>query len=42
MFLCMFVGGLYVFRYLGTEVLEARVAANEAERQRREDARLRG
>jgi hypothetical protein len=28
LFLCMFVGGLYVFRYLGTDVLEKRV--NEA------------
>jgi uncharacterized membrane protein YbhN (UPF0104 family) len=40
MFLCMFVGGMYVFRYLGTDVLEKRVAANEAERLRREEARL--
>ncbi|MEJ7729896.1 MAG: flippase-like domain-containing protein [Polyangiaceae bacterium] len=39
MFLCMFVGGIYVFRYLGTDVLEERVAANEAERLRREEAR---
>jgi uncharacterized protein (TIRG00374 family) len=26
LFLCMFVGGLYVFRYLGTDVLEKRVS----------------
>jgi len=25
LFLCMFVGGIYVFRYLGTDVLEERV-----------------
>lgn len=33
MFLCMFVGGVYVFRYLGTDVLEARV--KEAEQARK-------
>jgi glycosyltransferase 2 family protein len=32
LFLCMFVGGLYVFRYLGTDVLEARVKQTEAEK----------
>lgn len=33
LFLCMFVGGLYVFRYLGTDVLERRAKeAEEAER----------
>jgi hypothetical protein len=33
LFLCMFVGGLYVFRYLGTDVLEKRVKeAEEAKR----------
>jgi hypothetical protein len=40
LFLCMFVGGLYVFRYLGTDVLEERVKANEQERKRIEDERL--
>ncbi|MBX3198935.1 MAG: flippase-like domain-containing protein [Labilithrix sp.] len=30
LFLCMFVGGVYVFRYLGTDVLEKRIAENEA------------
>jgi uncharacterized protein (TIRG00374 family) len=34
LFLCMFVGGIYVFRYLGTDVLEERVKATEAERVR--------
>jgi uncharacterized membrane protein YbhN (UPF0104 family) len=33
LFLCMFVGGAYVFRYLGTDVLERRAKeAEEAER----------
>lgn len=32
MFLCMFVGGIYVFRYLGTDVLEQRIKATEAEK----------
>lgn len=31
LFLCMFVGGIYVFRYLGTEVLERRSREAEAE-----------
>ena len=37
--LCMFVGGLYVFRYLGTDVLEERVKAAEAERAAHDAAR---
>jgi len=40
LFLCMFVGGLYVFRYLGTDVLEQRVKENEEERLRIEHERL--
>lgn len=36
LFLCMFVGGIYVFRYLGTDVLEKQVnevnAASAAQR----------
>jgi uncharacterized protein (TIRG00374 family) len=32
LFLCMFVGGLYVFRYLGTDVLEKRVAEANADK----------
>jgi glycosyltransferase 2 family protein len=32
LFLCMFVGGLYVFRYLGTDVLEKRVNEANAEK----------
>jgi hypothetical protein len=32
LFLCMFVGGLYVFRYLGTDVLEKRVPEPEGAR----------
>jgi hypothetical protein len=31
-FLCMVVGGIYVFRYLGTDVLEERAKAVEAEK----------
>jgi hypothetical protein len=31
----MFVGGVYVFRYLGTDVLEQRV--KDAEEQKREE-----
>lgn len=39
LFLCMFVGGAYVFRYLGTDVLERRAKeAEEAERARDEGA----
>jgi uncharacterized membrane protein YbhN (UPF0104 family) len=40
LFLCMFVGGFYVFRYLGTDVLEQRVKETEAARRAREEARL--
>jgi uncharacterized membrane protein YbhN (UPF0104 family) len=40
LFLCMFVGGLYVFRYLGTDVLEQRVKEVEAAKHAREEARL--
>jgi glycosyltransferase 2 family protein len=40
LFLCMFVGGVYVFRYLGTDVLEERVKAAETERQQLDEARL--
>jgi len=32
LFLCMFVGGIYVFRYLGTDVLEKRIKENEAQK----------
>ena len=32
LFLCMFVGGIYVFRYLGTDVLEQRTKDIEAEK----------
>lgn len=32
LFLCMFVGGLYVFRYLGTDVLEKKVKEVAAEK----------
>ena len=32
LFLCMFVGGIYVFRYLGTDVLEQRIKDSEAEK----------
>jgi hypothetical protein len=45
LFLCMFVGGIYVFRYLGTDVLEERVKeVKKAEEDRRaqEEARLAG
>jgi glycosyltransferase 2 family protein len=34
LFLCMFVGGIYVFRYLGTDVLEKRIKETEAQKQR--------
>lgn len=40
LFLCMFVGGLYVFRYLGTDVLEAKVKETEAEKRALEAERL--
>ena len=32
LFLCMFVGGIYVFRYLGTDVLEKQIKDTEAEK----------
>ncbi|WP_437875000.1 lysylphosphatidylglycerol synthase transmembrane domain-containing protein [Sorangium sp. So ce513] len=38
LFLCMFVGGVYVFRYLGTDVLEQRVKQTEAEKRALEEA----
>ncbi len=40
LFLCMFVGGVYVFRYLGTDVLEERVKAAEAEKKALEEEKL--
>ncbi len=40
LFLCMFVGGIYVFRYLGTDVLEKRIKENEAAKKALEDAEL--
>ena len=40
LFLCMFVGGIYVFRYLGTDVLEERVKQAEAQKRALEEARL--
>jgi glycosyltransferase 2 family protein len=41
LFLCMFVGGVYVFRYLGTDVLEQRVKdAEAAKRALEEEARV--
>ncbi|MBK8255518.1 MAG: flippase-like domain-containing protein [Polyangiaceae bacterium] len=36
-FLCMFVGGMYVFRYLGADVLESQVEKVEAEKRAHED-----
>ena len=36
----MFVGGIYVFRYLGTDVLEKRVKEAEAAKRALEEARL--
>lgn len=41
LFLCMFVGGIYVFRYLGTDVLEERVKENEAAKRARDEERRR-
>ncbi|WP_437955353.1 lysylphosphatidylglycerol synthase transmembrane domain-containing protein [Sorangium sp. So ce119] len=38
LFLCMFVGGVYVFRYLGADVLEERVKQTEAEKRALEEA----
>lgn len=40
LFLCMFVGGVYVFRYLGTDVLEKRVKEAEAAKKALADAPL--
>ena len=40
LFLCMFVGGIYVFRYLGTDVLEKRIKETEAAKKALEEARL--
>jgi glycosyltransferase 2 family protein len=42
LFLCMFVGGLYVFRYLGTDVLEKQVKDAEKAKADLERARLDG
>jgi uncharacterized protein (TIRG00374 family) len=39
LFLCMFVGGLYVFRFLGTDVLEKQVKEAEAAKRALEEAR---
>lgn len=36
-FLCMAVGGVYVFRYLGADVLESKVKQAEAEKRAHED-----
>jgi len=40
LFLCMFVGGIYVFRYLGTDVLEQRMKEAETAKKALEEARL--
>jgi uncharacterized membrane protein YbhN (UPF0104 family) len=40
LFLCMFVGGVYVFRYLGTDVLEERIKETEAAKKALEEQRL--
>jgi glycosyltransferase 2 family protein len=40
LFLCMFVGGIYVFRYLGTDVLEKRVKEAEAAKKAMAEAEL--
>ncbi|MGZ5966850.1 MAG: flippase-like domain-containing protein [Polyangiales bacterium] len=37
LFLCMFVGGIYVFRYLGTDVLEENVKEAEAQKRAYEE-----
>lgn len=42
LFLCMFVGGVYVFRYLGADVLEKQVKDAEAAKHALEQARLTG
>jgi glycosyltransferase 2 family protein len=40
LFLCMFVGGIYVFRYLGTDVLEKQVKDVEEAKRARERERV--
>lgn len=40
MFLCMFVGGIYVFRYLGTDVLEEQVKEAEAAKRALQEEKL--
>lgn len=42
LFLSMFVGGLYVFRFLGTDVLEKQVKEAEEAKKALDDARLAG
>jgi uncharacterized protein (TIRG00374 family) len=42
LFLCMFVGGLFVFRYLGTDLLEKGVKDAEAAKHAHEQERLAG
>ncbi len=42
LFLCMFVGGLYVFRFLGTDVLEEQLKEAEQAKKALEEARLVG
>ncbi|MFO0589990.1 MAG: lysylphosphatidylglycerol synthase transmembrane domain-containing protein [Polyangiaceae bacterium] len=37
-FLCMFVGGVYVFRFLGADVLESKVKEVEAEKRANDEA----
>lgn len=39
LFMCMFVGGIYVFRYLGTDVLEAEAKRAEDEQRAHDEAR---
>lgn len=40
LFLCMFVGGIYVFRYLGTDVLEKQIKETEAAKKALEQAAI--
>lgn len=40
LFLCMFVGGMYVFRYLGADVLEKRIKANQDAQRALDEERL--
>jgi uncharacterized protein (TIRG00374 family) len=40
LFLCMFVGGVYVFRYLGTDVLEEQVKEADAQKRAHEAEHL--